>query len=98
MNMYKHTFKASKFDHLTPTNCIKSPQRVSTAVIVPYKDREDHLKLLLRYLHPNLQRQKISYCIFIAEQFHDGRFNKEGFHLSIVEIILRLLNVEILEF
>jgi len=40
------------------------------------------LKLLLRYLHPNLQRQKISYCIFIAEQFHDGRFNKKGFYVG----------------
>ena len=60
-------------------NCLKFPKRASTAIIVPYKDREEHLKLLLRYLHPNLQRQQISYCIFIAEQFHDGRFNKKGF-------------------
>ena len=63
-------------------NCIKFPKRASTAIIVPYKDREEHLKLLLRYLHPNLQRQQISYCIFIAEQFHDGRFNKKGFLYS----------------
>ena len=72
--LFRHTFPTTN-----KPNCIKSPKRVSTAVIVPYKDREEHLKLLLRYLHPNLQRQKISYCIFIAEQFHDGRFNKKGF-------------------
>ena len=47
-----------------------------TAVIVPYKDREVHLKRLLFYLHPFLRRQKIAYCIVVAEQFHDGRFNK----------------------
>ena len=56
-----------------PTDCIP---RVKTAIIVPYKDREEHLKRLLYYLHPFLQRQQIGYCIFVAEQYHDGRFNK----------------------
>jgi hypothetical protein len=56
-----------------PTTC-RSPTK--TAVIVPYKDREVHLKRLLYYLHPFLRRQQIAYCIVVAEQFHDGRFNK----------------------
>ena len=56
-----------------PTDC---EPRAKTAIIVPYKDRELHLKRLLYYLHPFLRRQKIAYCIFVAEQFHEGRFNK----------------------
>ena len=56
-----------------PTDC---KPRAKTAIIVPYKDRETYLKRLLFYLHPFLQRQKIAYCIVVAEQFHDGRFNK----------------------
>ena len=60
-----------------PTDC---KPRAKTAIIVPYKDRETHLKRLLFYLHPFLQRQKIAYCIVVAEQFHDGRFNKGTFY------------------
>ena len=56
-----------------PEDCFSTTK---TAIIVPYKDRETHLKRLLYYLHPFLRRQKISYCIIVAEQYHDGRFNK----------------------
>ena len=56
-----------------PTDC---KPRSRTAIIVPYKDREVHLKRLLYYGHPFWRRQKIAYCVIVAEQFHDGRFNK----------------------
>ncbi|XP_078490775.1 uncharacterized protein LOC100181252 [Ciona intestinalis] len=57
----------------SPTTCIP---RQKVAVIIPFKERDAHLKTLLFYLHPMLQRQKISYCIFVAEQFDNGQFNK----------------------
>ena len=41
-------------------------QRV--AIIVPVRDRADHLATLLHHLHPFLQRQLISYQIIVAEQ------------------------------
>ena len=56
-----------------PNHC-KSQQKV--AILIPYKDREAHLFTLLSYLHPQLQRQGIHYCVFVVEQFDDGRFNK----------------------
>lgn len=37
-------------------------------IIVPYRDRAYHLRVLLNRLHPMLQRQKVAYQIFIAEQ------------------------------
>ena len=37
-------------------------------IVVPYRDRKDHLDRLLFVLHPFLQRQQISYCIVVAEQ------------------------------
>ncbi|KAK2186027.1 hypothetical protein NP493_216g03032 [Ridgeia piscesae] len=40
----------------------------SVAVIIPYRDREDHLILLLSQLHPVLQRQQLDYRIFVVEQ------------------------------
>lgn len=49
----------------SPGDC-KSRQEL--AIIIPYRNREYHLKLLLKYLHPFLQRQKRSYEIFVVEQ------------------------------
>lgn len=42
--------------------------RQKVAIIVPYRDRELHLRILIHNLHPMLQRQQIDYCIFIIEQ------------------------------
>lgn len=57
----------------TPKNC---KPRENVAIILPYKDREEHLKKLLYYLHPMLMRQGLKYCIYIAEQLDEGQFNK----------------------
>uniref|UniRef100_UPI00358FF6A0 beta-1,4-galactosyltransferase 1-like n=1 Tax=Myxine glutinosa TaxID=7769 RepID=UPI00358FF6A0 len=46
------------------------------AIIIPYRQREEHLKQLLLYLHPFLQRQQINYAIYIVNQFGDGKFNR----------------------
>jgi hypothetical protein len=38
------------------------------AVIIPYRDREHHLRLMLKRLHAMLPKQKLSYQIFVVEQ------------------------------
>ena len=38
------------------------------AIIIPYRDRRNHLITLLSYLHPLLQRQQLDYRIFVTEQ------------------------------
>ena len=38
------------------------------AVLVPYKDRKPQLAIFLQNIHPFLQRQKLSYHIFVVEQ------------------------------
>lgn len=48
-----------------PENCYS---RNKVALIVPYRRREFHLKIFLRYMHPFLQRQQLQYVIFIVEQ------------------------------
>ena len=45
-----------------PIGCIA---RQRTAVIVPYRNREDQLKILLAHLNPILQRQQIDYQVSI---------------------------------
>ncbi|KAK4010376.1 hypothetical protein OUZ56_019522 [Daphnia magna] len=52
-----------------PSGC-KARSRV--AIIVPYQNRKSHLTLFLRYLHPFLQRQQLSYVIIVVEQFMNG--------------------------
>lgn len=46
--------------------------RSKVAIIVPYRDREFHLKIFLRYMHPFLQRQQLEYAIVVVEQ--SGQF------------------------
>ena len=49
----------------SPSDC-KPWQLV--AILIPYRDRWEHLQLLLYRLHPMLQKQRISYQIFVIEQ------------------------------
>jgi hypothetical protein len=47
-----------------PPSC-KSKNRV--AIIIPFRDREEHLKIFVRHMHPFLQRQKLEYGIYVIE-------------------------------
>ena len=53
----------------TPRHCIA---RERVALIVPFRDREQHLRIFLNVLHPLLQRQQIEYTIFLVEQVSIG--------------------------
>ncbi|XP_064435440.1 beta-1,4-galactosyltransferase 1 isoform X3 [Mirounga angustirostris] len=48
-----------------PKNCI-SPHKV--AIIIPFRNRQEHLKYWLYYLHPILQRQQLDYGIYVINQ------------------------------
>ncbi|XP_013391409.1 beta-1,4-galactosyltransferase 5-like [Lingula anatina] len=48
-----------------PTSC---KPRDHVAIIIPYRDRQEHLDILLQNLHPFLQSQKCQYQIFVVEQ------------------------------
>jgi len=57
-----------------------SPQecqaRTKVAIIIPFRNREKHLPVLLRHLHPVLQRQRLDYRIFVIKQVDRYPFNK----------------------
>ena len=38
------------------------------AILIPYRNRDRELRVLLHHLHPILQRQQLSYGIFVIEQ------------------------------
>lgn len=50
-----------------PKDC-EALQKV--AIIIPFRNREEHLKYWLYYLHPILQRQQLDYGIYIINQVH----------------------------
>ncbi|XP_067651702.1 beta-1,4-galactosyltransferase 3-like isoform X2 [Haliotis asinina] len=50
--------------------------RVRLAVVIPYRDREQHLGILLNNLIPFLKKQQADFTIFVAEQTPGGIFNR----------------------
>ncbi|XP_053499270.1 beta-1,4-galactosyltransferase 3 [Ictalurus furcatus] len=59
--------------HYRPTDC---EPRHHTAIVVPYRNRQSHLRTLLYHLHPFLQRQQIHYGIYIVHQSGNSTFNR----------------------
>ncbi|TMS38239.1 hypothetical protein L596_005006 [Steinernema carpocapsae] len=59
--------------HWKPEIC-KARQRV--AIIVPFRNRENHLPIFLQNLHPLLQKQQLDYTIFVVEQIKNQKFNR----------------------
>lgn len=57
----------------SPRACVP---RHRVAVIVPFRDRQLHLRTLLAVLHPMLQRQQLYYTVFVVEQEEPAVFNK----------------------
>nr|XP_039268044.1 beta-1,4-galactosyltransferase 4-like [Styela clava] len=56
-----------------PSYC-KPKYRV--AIIVPFRNRESQLKVLLSHMHPIWQRQEIDYTVYTLTQAGDGLFNR----------------------
>lgn len=65
--------KIQKGGRFKPSEC-RARDRV--AIVVPFRDRKQHLPVLLKNLHPFLMRQQIDYGIFLVEQSTDGSFNR----------------------
>ncbi|CAH8666575.1 unnamed protein product [Schistosoma margrebowiei] len=57
----------------SPLGCLPS---LSSAIIIPYRKREQHLRVLTDHLHGFLRHQRIPYTIFIIEQTGERKFNR----------------------
>ena len=49
----------------SPENC---ESRHKVAILIPYRNRDRELRILLDHLHPILQRQQLSYGLYVIEQ------------------------------
>ncbi|KPP75936.1 hypothetical protein Z043_104774 [Scleropages formosus] len=56
-----------------PKDCI-ALQKV--AIIIPFRNRDEHLKFWLYYLHPILQRQQLDYGVYVINQDEEETFNR----------------------
>ncbi|KAM4621974.1 beta-1,4-galactosyltransferase 1 [Polymixia lowei] len=56
-----------------PKDCM-ALQKV--AIIIPFRNRDEHLKYWLYYLHPILQRQQLDYGVYVINQEGDEIFNR----------------------
>jgi hypothetical protein len=59
--------------HGKPEHCIA---RHRVAIVIPYRDREQHLRVFLHNLHSLLTKQELDYAIFVVEQIPDQTFNR----------------------
>ncbi|XP_054721966.1 beta-1,4-N-acetylgalactosaminyltransferase bre-4-like [Uloborus diversus] len=67
------------FSNLDPGGRYKPPtctSRSKIALIIPYRDRETHLRMFLHNMHPMLQRQMLDYGIYVIEESGDSKFNR----------------------
>ena len=49
----------------SPADCLP---RHHVALIIPFRDREQHLRIFLHNMHPFLWRQQLNYGIYVIEQ------------------------------
>uniref|UniRef100_A0A8C3TW48 Beta-1,4-galactosyltransferase 3 n=1 Tax=Catharus ustulatus TaxID=91951 RepID=A0A8C3TW48_CATUS len=59
--------------HYKPPHCFA---RYKSAILVVYRNQEKYLHHLLYYIHPFLQRQQLSYTIYLIQQVGTGSFNR----------------------
>ncbi len=64
-----------------PKNCTPMQQ---VAILIPYRDRKKQLAALLATLHSLLQRQRVSYRIFVIEQVVNVLFT----YCTVVTVLL----------
>lgn len=60
------------------------------AIVIPYRDRSEHLDLFLQHMHPFLQRQQLQYGVFVVEQSERRAFNRAKlFNIGFTEALAR---------
>ncbi|VDP91556.1 unnamed protein product [Echinostoma caproni] len=67
----------------SPVECVPKERLV---LILPYRDRDEHLRVFLNHMHPFLRHQQLMYTIIVVEQLGTSRFNRASlFNVGIRE-------------
>ena len=62
---YSSEFPSGSGGHWKPKEC---HAHTKVAIIVPYRDRDAHLRVFLNHMHNFLMKQSIDYAIYIIEE------------------------------
>ncbi|XP_016107045.1 beta-1,4-galactosyltransferase 5 isoform X2 [Sinocyclocheilus grahami] len=63
----------SRGGHWKPHDCLP---RWKVAILVPFRNRHEHLPILFRHLIPALQRQRLQFGFYVIEQAGNEPFNR----------------------
>ncbi|KAI3378951.1 hypothetical protein SNEBB_009060 [Seison nebaliae] len=62
-------------------------QRIKIAIIICYRNRDQHLRSFLKHMHPFLRKQKLDYSIVLVEQMAGSLFNRGMlFNIGFIEM------------
>uniref|UniRef100_U3J7L0 Beta-1,4-galactosyltransferase n=2 Tax=Neognathae TaxID=8825 RepID=U3J7L0_ANAPP len=59
--------------HWKPSDCLP---RWKVAILIPFRNRYEHLPVLFRHLIPMLQRQRLQFAFYVVEQAGNQPFNR----------------------
>ncbi|XP_072205974.1 beta-1,4-galactosyltransferase 5 isoform X1 [Excalfactoria chinensis] len=59
--------------HWKPSDCLP---RWKVAILIPFRNRYEHLPVLFRHLIPMLQRQRLQFAFYVVEQAGTQPFNR----------------------
>lgn len=69
--------------------CKGHPDKAKVAILIPYRNRPYHVPILMKYLHPFLQRQHLDYGVYLVEQNDSLAFNRASlFNSGVLEALL----------
>ncbi|KAI3385984.1 hypothetical protein SNEBB_001229 [Seison nebaliae] len=75
-----------------PKDC---EQKRPIAIIVCYRNREEHLRKFLGFIHPFLRRQNANYIIIVVEQNNGNSFNRGMlFNIGFLEVVRSTNNID----
>uniref|UniRef100_A0A914VD94 Beta-1,4-N-acetylgalactosaminyltransferase n=1 Tax=Plectus sambesii TaxID=2011161 RepID=A0A914VD94_9BILA len=81
----------TKFVEKSPTELFRGPKNCSSshrvAIIIPFRGRDQQLRIFLRHMHPFLSSQLLEYEIFVVQQrtgqtFNRGKLMNVGFDVA----------------
>ena len=69
---------AEEYPNLKPGGLFepKFCEPANVAIVIPCRNREQHLRAFLHHMHAILQRQLLKYQFFVVEQYGNDVFNK----------------------
>ncbi|XP_034313784.2 beta-1,4-galactosyltransferase 4 [Magallana gigas] len=79
MEAIEKKYETIKDGKYKPKNCTA---RQKVAILIPFRDRESHLRIFLNHMHTFLMKQQLEYGIYVVEQTKGLEFNR-GFLFNV---------------